>query len=150
MKAGAEPLNFVFGDCLVKYIDVLGRKGCSRTALEFNKLLLGLSPQIDFNGALLRIDFYATRAREYNYLIDLVEHFDAQVYGKTEDDGKISCVKLLPNLLMSSALACKHVCKAEEAKNHNVQLEDVVKTYNDYIETGKVRNAFKLDEDARV
>ena len=106
MRPNAEPLNFVFGDCLVKYIDVLGRKGCSRTALEFNKLLLGLSPQIDLSGALLKIDFYAVRAKEYNYLLDLVEHFDEQVYRKTEDDGKISCIKLLPNLLMANAMAC--------------------------------------------
>ena len=41
---GSEPLNVVFGDCLVKYIDVLGRKGCCRTALEFCKLLFGLNP----------------------------------------------------------------------------------------------------------
>lgn len=40
---GAEPLNFIFGDCLVKFIDVLGRKGCCRTALEYCKMLVGLN-----------------------------------------------------------------------------------------------------------
>lgn len=44
---GSENLNQVFGDCLVKYIDILGRKGCCRTGLEFSKLLLGLSPKTD-------------------------------------------------------------------------------------------------------
>ena len=39
-----EHLNKVFCEALVKYIDILGRKGCSRTALEICKLLLSLSP----------------------------------------------------------------------------------------------------------
>jgi len=65
----------VFGDCLVKYIDVLGRKGCSRTALEYCKLLLGLNPKQDTHGVLLRIDYYAIRAKEYNFLLNFVEGF---------------------------------------------------------------------------
>lgn len=40
-----EPLNKTFCECLIKYIDILGRKGCNRTAVEFCKLLLGLSPK---------------------------------------------------------------------------------------------------------
>ena len=40
-----EPLNNVFCECLIKYIDILGRKGCNRTAMEFCKLLMGLSPR---------------------------------------------------------------------------------------------------------
>lgn len=42
---GSEPLNTVFGECLVKYIDVLGRKGCCRTALEYCKMLFGIGPK---------------------------------------------------------------------------------------------------------
>ena len=41
----AEPLNTIFAEILVKYIDVLGRKGCCRTAIEVCKLLLGLTPE---------------------------------------------------------------------------------------------------------
>jgi len=67
---GADNLNTVFGDCLVKYIDVLGRKGCCRTALEFCKLLLGLNPKDDTHGVLLRIDYYANRAKESEYLLE--------------------------------------------------------------------------------
>jgi len=73
---GSENLNQVFGDCLVKYIDILGRKGCCRTGLEFSKLLLGLSPKTDLFGALLRIDYFAIRAKEFNYLLYLIENFD--------------------------------------------------------------------------
>jgi hypothetical protein len=65
----------IFGECLVKYIDVLGRKGCCRTALEYCKLLLGINSKLDFHGSLLRIDYYAIRAHEYSYLLDFVENF---------------------------------------------------------------------------
>jgi hypothetical protein len=67
---GCEPLNIVFGDCLVKIIDVLGRKGSARTALEYCKLLFGLNPKQDTHGVLLRLDYYAYRAKEYKYLMD--------------------------------------------------------------------------------
>ena len=60
-----EPLNNVFCECLIKYIDILGRKGCNRTAMEFCKILLGLCPRQDPYGVLLRFDFYAIRAKEY-------------------------------------------------------------------------------------
>lgn len=118
----AEPLNRVFGECLVKYIDVLGRKGCSRTALEYCKLLLGLCPKRDLQGSLLRIDYYALRAREYTFFLDFVEKFSQQIYEKQTD--KISCLKLLPNILMSCALASKNVASSEEeCKNYNEELE---------------------------
>ena len=45
LSNNCEPLNKTFCECLLKYIDILGRKGCNRTALEFCKLLLGLSPR---------------------------------------------------------------------------------------------------------
>ena len=67
-----EHLNQVFAESLVKYIDILGRKGCSKTALEYCKFLMGLEAERDMYGALLRIDFYAIRAHEYQYLIDFV------------------------------------------------------------------------------
>jgi hypothetical protein len=69
---GSEPLNTVFGDCLVKYIDVLGRKGCTKTALEYCKLLLGLNPKKDTHGVLLRIDYYAHRCRDHQFLLNFV------------------------------------------------------------------------------
>ena len=69
---GCENLNIIFAECLVKYIDVLGRKGCSKTALEVCKLLLGLNPKHDTWGVLLRIDFYSLRAKEYEFLIKFI------------------------------------------------------------------------------
>jgi len=54
---------------------VLGRKGCCKTALEFCKLLLGLNPKEDKHGVLLRIDYYAIRARDHGYLLDFINKF---------------------------------------------------------------------------
>lgn len=75
-----EPLNKAFCECLLKYIDILGRKGCNRTALEFCKLLLGLSPKGDPYGVLLRYDFYAIRGKEYKSYINFVRQFCAEVH----------------------------------------------------------------------
>lgn len=144
-----EPLNLVFTECLVKYIDVLGRKGCCRTALEYCKLLIGLSPKLDQQGCLLRIDFYALRAREYSYLLDFVEKFGEQIYEQKND--KINCLKLMPNLLMSSALACRSVeSSEEECKNHNKELEKAVNRINEHVENGTLSKLFALDEDERT
>ena len=136
---GVEPLNNVFGECLVKYIDVLGRKGCCRTAVEFCKLLLGLNPKVDPHGVLLRIDYYSIRAKQYQFLLDFVNNYSNEVFGKNDEN--ISCVKLLPNLLMSSALALKNV-KEEESKNHNEDLEEAVSKIKTAVDSGSVRNLF--------
>ena len=97
-----EPLNRVLAECLIKYIDILGRKGCNRTALEFCKFLLALDPLADPYGVLLRIDYYAIRAREFEYFIDFTKQLAAETYQETN---KIVSVLVLPNLLMTTALA---------------------------------------------
>lgn len=91
----------VFCECLVKYIDIMGRKGCSRTALEYCKLLLGLSPENDPQGTLLRMDYYADRAREYNYLLRLIKELPNEIY----PEEPMASLLVLPNLLMTAALA---------------------------------------------
>lgn len=53
------------------HMESLGRRGCWRTCLEFNKLLFSLEPEENPYAALLSIDFPAIKAREYNYLIQL-------------------------------------------------------------------------------
>jgi len=71
----SEALNKTFGQCLVKYIDILGRKGCARVALETCKVLLNLDPMNDPFGVLLRIDFYAIRAKEFDWLKKFTRNF---------------------------------------------------------------------------
>lgn len=114
-----EHLNRVFAECLVKYIDILGRKGCSRTALEYCKFLLSLSPYTDLYGALLRLDFYALRAHEYQYLLDFIKRLPMELY---PDDQNVSLL-ILPNILMTSALA-KYQIVYDQDKDYKVRALD--------------------------
>ena len=124
MGPGSEPLNCVLADCLVKYIDVLGRKGCSSTALEYCKLLLGLNPGDDPFGALLRIDYYAVRAKQYNFILNFMNNFGHHM------DDTIPVVKVMPNFLMTGGIAAQRILKEEEYKNHNELLDKVIKDIN--------------------
>lgn len=80
----------------------MGRKGCNRTGLEFCKLLLSLDPINDPYGVLLRIDYYAIRAKEFNYLRQLIKQLSFEIY---PDQPDLVSFLVLPNLLMSTALA---------------------------------------------
>jgi hypothetical protein len=93
-----ESENRSFFLALHRHIQFLGRRGCWRTAFEFNKLLLSLDPQNDPLGALLSIDFYALKAQEYNYLKRLYERLK-------QDHG----LDRMPNFLYSNALAQFHL-----------------------------------------
>eukprot|EP00741_Cyanophora_paradoxa_P019303 tig00000215_g18632.t2 len=53
-------------------LQMLIRGGCSRTSLETAKLLLALDPDSDLMGVLQCIDYFALRAREYKFLLELV------------------------------------------------------------------------------
>ena len=94
-------MNRVFGEAIVKYIDILGRRGCNRTAVEFNKLLLSFDPVNDPFGVLLRIDNYAIRAKEYTLLLDFVRQFPDEIY---PDSGRAS-ILVLPNFIFTVPLA---------------------------------------------
>ncbi|KAG5518201.1 hypothetical protein PMAC_003387 [Pneumocystis sp. 'macacae'] len=102
--------NRVMYLALHKHIRNLEKKGCWRTAFEFNKLLLrhfcidccilfngkfSLSPLEDSDnyGALLTIDFFALKAKEYDYIIELREWYDQNYLRK------------LPSFAFSYALA---------------------------------------------
>lgn len=143
---GAEHLNTIFAECLVKYIDVLGRKGCSRTALEVCKLLLGLCPAQDPQGVLLRIDFYAIRSRNYEFILDFIERYPEQVHGTNCKLSKtVPSIQLMPNLLMTSGLALSHLPRDEECKNHNGEIEESVKILTEKVESGKLYELFTTE-----
>ena len=84
-----------------KYIDILGRKGCNKTALEFCKLFLCLDPQVDPYGVLLRVDYYAIRAKEASYLLSFLERYPREVFSNE------TSLLVFPNLLMTASLAKK-------------------------------------------
>lgn len=60
-------LAYTLSEAIQRYIDILGRKGCTRTALEYSKLLLSFDPEEDKFGVLLKIDYYALRSGEIDY-----------------------------------------------------------------------------------
>ncbi|KAI8606496.1 transcriptional repressor TCF25-domain-containing protein [Dissophora ornata] len=113
IASGAVRLNFMevenrsFFLAIHRHIQFLGRRGCWRTAFEFNKLLLSLDPKNDELGALLSIDFYALKAQEYAYLMKLYERLE-------QDHGLDS----LPNCLYSIAMAQFHLEAAQGDSTH--------------------------------
>ncbi|KAJ8951267.1 hypothetical protein NQ318_008170 [Aromia moschata] len=58
---------------IIKHLMFVGGKACYRTSLEFCKLLLSFDPDGDPVAVKLAVDFYALRAREYQWLIDFHE-----------------------------------------------------------------------------
>ena len=65
---------------LKKFIDILGKKGCFKAALEYNKFLLKLNPIEDPVGALLTLDYYALSAKQYEYFLYFVKNFAKEIY----------------------------------------------------------------------
>lgn len=55
---------------LFKHLGFVGGRACYRTSLEFCKLLLSLDPEGDPLAVVLAIDFYALRAKEYEWFIE--------------------------------------------------------------------------------
>jgi len=100
------PANALFFDAIRRHALNLGRRGCPRTALEFNKLLLSLAPAIDPACVLVNLDYYCLRAREYAYLVDFFQAFDPNDF-ELFPAGANRAVppRLLPNFAFSVALA---------------------------------------------
>ncbi len=79
---------------LFKHLNYVGSRACHRTALEFCKLALGLDPDADPLGILLMIDFYAIRAQQHSWFLDLIRDWEPK-----------KNLTQLPNIAYSLALA---------------------------------------------
>jgi len=90
--------NRTFFLALFREIQMLGREGCTRTALEYCKLLLGLDPS-DPLYVLFLIDSFCIRSDQYEYLIRLY----------TCDELTDKHLYTLPNFSYSVALAKFHI-----------------------------------------
>lgn len=77
---------------LMRYIQVLGKRGLHRTALEVCKLVLSLNAG-DPCGVLFTIDYYALRCKKYSFLRGVAE---------LHDQGGAAT---MPNIVYSLALA---------------------------------------------
>eukprot|EP01127_Copromyxa_protea_P004060 TRINITY_DN1385_c0_g1_i1.p1 TRINITY_DN1385_c0_g1~~TRINITY_DN1385_c0_g1_i1.p1 ORF type:complete len:640 (-),score=154.28 TRINITY_DN1385_c0_g1_i1:1-1920(-) len=128
--------NRSFFLAIFRHIQMLGRRGCPETALEYCKLLLKLDPS-DPLRALLMVDYYAIRSKNYNYLLDLF--FNSHLFRitgssvhKTEGGGEevrseALELDLLPNFLFSCAFA-----------KFRLELESNVSSKAYSLESGKV------------
>lgn len=88
------PENRSFFLAILKHIQLLGRRGSTRTALEFAKLLLALDPTDPLYMRAV-LDYYCLRGKEFSFLLSLFER--AQV-----DNTPFS---MCPNFCYSAALA---------------------------------------------
>lgn len=77
-----------------RHIGFVASRGCWRTALEYTKVLLSLSPEDDPLGAILMLDYYALRANANEYL--------RQVYAEWNSARQLD---MLPNFAYSIAMA---------------------------------------------
>lgn len=89
---------------LFKHLMFVGGRACYRTVLEFCKLLLSLDPDGDPLAIKLALDFYALRAKEYNWLIDFVAEFET-----TKN------LSQLPNFAFSNAIAHFYTCGGDSS-----------------------------------
>lgn len=62
------PENRPFYLAAYRYIQTLGRRACWTTAFEFNKLIFAMDPEFDPYATLLSIDYYAFKARRWDYI----------------------------------------------------------------------------------
>jgi len=96
--------NRPFFLALYRHISYIGDKACYRTALEFCKVLFGLDPVGDPLGVLFMLDYYAIKAEDYKYLIQVYDEYDV-----TRN------LSLLPNFAFSYPLAKFLTGSLEEA-----------------------------------
>ncbi|KAI8456011.1 transcriptional repressor TCF25-domain-containing protein [Phakopsora pachyrhizi] len=89
---------------LEKRMQTLMKRGCWRAAFETCKFLLALNPYQDPYGALLWIDLLAYKAKQYQYLLNLVETMP-KVQSRHPEGGIY--IEAYPNLYYSKALCLR-------------------------------------------
>lgn len=114
--------NFIFRAffiLLFKHLTFVGQRACHRTALELCKRLLCLDPDNDPLCATLMVDFFAIKANESRWLINLYNYWE-----------KSKNLSQLPNFAYSIALAYHmqsistkkpEPSKTEKTTNSNLQ-----------------------------
>ena len=71
--------------------------------MEFCKLFLCLDPQVDPYGVLLRLDYYAIRAKESNFLLEFLDRYPREVFSPE------ASLLVFPNFLMTACIAKKQI-----------------------------------------
>lgn len=81
----------------------LHRRGCTRTAFEFAKVLYSLDPWTDPHGSLLHLDGLAIQAGMHGWMLDTWEYFETNKDGL---EGRLTPT-VLPGWWYTRALAMK-------------------------------------------
>ncbi|RCH81654.1 Transcription factor 25, partial [Rhizopus stolonifer] len=102
--------NRSFFLAVFRHIQFLTRRGCWKTAFEFNKLLFSLDPDTDPLGALLSLDYHALSSRDYDYILKMVSEY------KTAGDLYPVDLKNMPNFAYSAAYAQFKLGQEESSK----------------------------------
>lgn len=100
---------------LFKHSQFLESRACSRTALEISKLILSLDPDNDPLAMILVVDFYAIRAKQYDWLVQLYDEWEVK-----------NNLSQLPNMAYSYAMALFYLAKTNE---NNVELSNLAIQY---------------------
>lgn len=122
---------------LFKHAQYLEGRACARTALEVAKLILSFDPVTDPLAMILVIDYYALRAKQYDWLV--------QLYDEWESTNNLS---QLPNMAYSYALALFYL-----NKSGNLELADKAIQYAVLMFPGVVKpllDALSVQMDARA
>lgn len=101
--------NRSFYVVLFKHLTFVSGRACYRTSLELSKFLLSLDPVDDPLAAVLMIDFYALRAREYEWFVKFCKLWECS-----------RNLSQLPNIAYSLALAHFRL-KEQETANELLQ-----------------------------
>jgi hypothetical protein len=126
-----EPENRSFMLGIGSYIQEIGKKGCSQTALEWSKLLLSLDLS-DPLGVLLLIDHFALRRREHVWLL---EFYHSPLFQEHD-------LSILPNFVYSIALAAFYHRKNLDSSETSDK--DTNQEYSDINPTQLMHNAMAM------
>ncbi|XP_062133404.1 ribosome quality control complex subunit TCF25 [Drosophila sulfurigaster albostrigata] len=102
--------NRAFFIVLFKHAQYLEERACCRTAFEISKLLLSLQPDVDPLAMILVIDYYALRSKQYGWLVEFYEQYNAA-----------RNLSQLPNMAYSYALALYTLHGSCERANEALQ-----------------------------
>lgn len=110
---------------IFRQIQFLTRRGCWKTASEFNKLLFSLDPINDPLGALLSLDYHALSAKDYEYVI--------KMHDEWKTDGQLYPVDLsnMPNFAYSAAYAKFKISEKNKStqEESGKMIQEAIKKY---------------------
>lgn len=98
--------NRVYFDLMLLHATQIGRRGCSKSAFQLMKFIWAMDPRADPMAIVLRLDYYALCAREYQFLFDWYNAKVPVARDRRQEprESSITCNEL-PNLAFSLALA---------------------------------------------